>query len=128
MPGGPEAVIARAETSGQDGHKLLTALWSPSTPGRLRALAQVEILRQVWVHHYYWDEEGQLRWRDGHTLPQASLRFDSPYHTDAHHCTKNGTEWSGYRVHYTENLRGTATRDRRARRHHDPPGPGRPAH
>ncbi|MGW1729247.1 hypothetical protein ACWCQK_41290 [Streptomyces sp. NPDC002306] len=25
-----------------------------------------------------------------------------PYDTDAHDRTKNGTEWSGYRVHYTE--------------------------
>ncbi|WP_329276511.1 IS1182 family transposase [Streptomyces sp. NBC_01451] len=102
VAGGPEAVIARAETFGRDGQKVLAALWSPGTPGRLRALPQVEILRQVWVHHYYWDEEGRLRWRDGHALPPASLRFDSPYDTDAHYCTKNGTEWSGYRVHYTE--------------------------
>lgn len=31
---------------------------------------------------------------------EPALRF--PYDTDAHYCTKNGTEWSGYRVHYTE--------------------------
>ncbi|MCX4431438.1 IS1182 family transposase [Streptomyces mirabilis] len=102
VPGGPEAVIARAEVFGRDGQKVLAALWAPDAPGRLRTLPQVEVLRQVWVHHYYWDEEGQLRWRDGHALPPASLRFDSPYDTDAHYCTKNGTEWSGYRVHYTE--------------------------
>jgi transposase len=100
VPGGPEAEIARAETLGREGQKVLAALWSPDAPGRLRTLPQVVILRQVWVHHYYWDEEGQLRWRDGHALPPASLRFDSPY-DDAHYCTKN-TEWSGYRVHYTE--------------------------
>ncbi|MFD9286522.1 transposase [Streptomyces mirabilis] len=102
VPGGPEAVIARAEVFGRDGQKVLAALWAPDAPGRLRTLPQVEVLRQVWVHHYYWDEQGQLRWRDGHALPPASLRFDSPYDTDAHYCTKNGTEWSGYRVHYTE--------------------------
>ncbi|MFE9883080.1 transposase, partial [Streptomyces sp. NPDC005784] len=102
VPGGPEAVIARAEVFGRDGQKVLAGLWSADAPGRLRTLPQVQVLRQVWVHHYYWDEEGQLRWRDGHALPPASLRFDSPYDTDAHYCTKNGTEWSGYRVHYTE--------------------------
>ncbi|MFI6056177.1 transposase [Streptomyces violascens] len=95
-------MTARAEVFGRDGQKVLAALWACGAPGRLRTLPQVEVLRQVWVHHYYWDEEGQLRWRDGHALPPASLRFDSPYDTDAHYCTKNGTEWSGYRVHYTE--------------------------
>ncbi|MDO0932252.1 hypothetical protein QQY66_11330 [Streptomyces sp. DG2A-72] len=42
----------------------------------------METLRQVWVHHYYWDVDGLLPWRDGHALPPASL-FDSPYDTDA---------------------------------------------
>ncbi|MFD7409910.1 IS1182 family transposase, partial [Streptomyces sp. NPDC059866] len=62
----------------------------------------MEILRQVWVHHYYWDADGCLRWRDGHALPPASLRFDSPYDTDAHYCIKRDTAWSGYRAHLTE--------------------------
>jgi hypothetical protein len=84
VPGGPEAVIARAEVFGRDGQKVLAALWASGAPGRLRTLPQVEVLRQVWVHHYYWDEEGQLRWRDGHALPPASLRFDSPCDTEAH--------------------------------------------
>ncbi|MET7841137.1 transposase [Streptomyces sp. NPDC005356] len=72
--------------------------------GQLRHLHQVEILRQVWTHHFYWDAAGALRWRDGHTLPRllASLRFDSPYDTDAHYCVKNGLEWSGYRATFTE--------------------------
>ncbi|MGW1729248.1 hypothetical protein ACWCQK_41295 [Streptomyces sp. NPDC002306] len=38
VAGGPEAVIARAETFGRDGQKVLAALWSPDTSGQLRAL------------------------------------------------------------------------------------------
>ncbi|MGP4003100.1 IS1182 family transposase [Streptomyces sp. 8N706] len=102
VPGGKAGVTALAETFGRDGQKVLTAAWASDAPPRLRALPQVEILRQVWVHHYYWDARGHLRRRDGHALPPASLRFDSPYDTDAHYCVKRDTAWSGYRVHLTE--------------------------
>ncbi|WP_425824817.1 transposase [Streptomyces fractus] len=56
----------------------------------------------MFTHHFYWDPAGTLCWRDGHALPPASLRFDSPYDTDAHYYVKNGLEWSGYRAHLTE--------------------------
>jgi hypothetical protein len=102
VPGGAAGVTALAETFGEDGRRLLTALWQPGAPPGLRGLRQVEILRRVWTHHFYWDAAGVLRWRDGHALPPASLRFDSPYDTDAHYCVKNGLEWSGYRAHLTE--------------------------
>ncbi|WP_159064210.1 hypothetical protein [Streptomyces canus] len=45
---------------------------------------------------------GLLRRRDGHTLPPAHLRFDSPYDTEAHYWVKRDTAWSGCRVHLTE--------------------------
>lgn len=102
LPGGKAAVTTRAEEYGRDGQKILTAAWTAWTAPHLRRLPQVEILRQVWVHHYYWDAKGRLRWRDGHALPPASLRFDSPYDTDAHYCVKRDTAWSGYRTHFTE--------------------------
>ncbi|MGW1729060.1 transposase [Streptomyces sp. NPDC002306] len=68
LPGGTAAVTARAEEFGRDGQKILTAAWAAHTSPHLRLLPQVAILRQVWVHHYYWDMDGALRWRDGHTL------------------------------------------------------------
>ncbi|MER5917338.1 IS1182 family transposase [Streptomyces sp. NPDC001982] len=108
VPGGKNGVTALAEVFGRDGQKVLAAAWAPDAPPRLRTLPQVEILRRVWVHHYFWDADGQLRWRDGHALPPASLRFDSPYDTDAHYCVKRDTAWSGYRTHFTE----TCTADR----------------
>jgi transposase len=102
VPGGKAGVTALAEAFGRDGQKVLAAAWAADAPTGLRTLTQVEILRQVWVHHYYWDARGHLRWRDGHALPPASLRFDSPYDTDAHYCVKRDTAWSGYRTHFTE--------------------------
>ncbi|MGY6025306.1 hypothetical protein [Streptomyces spinosirectus] len=72
-------MTARAEEFGQDGQKILTADWTADAPPHLRLLPQVEILRQVWIHHYYWETDGLLRWRDGHALPPAALRFDSPF-------------------------------------------------
>ncbi|MEB3962949.1 IS1182 family transposase [Streptomyces kunmingensis] len=102
VPGGKAAVRERAEEFGRDGQKLLSAVWAADAPLRLRMLRQVEILRRVWIHQYHWDREGHLRWREGTALPPASLRFDSPYDTDAHYCVKRDVEWSGYRVHLTE--------------------------
>jgi hypothetical protein len=84
VPGGKAAVRERAEEFGRDGQRLLTAAWAADAPSRLRTLRQVEILRQVWIHQYYWDPEGQLRWREGTALPPASLRFDSPYEALVH--------------------------------------------
>lgn len=102
VAGGTAVVRERAEEFGRDGQKLLTAAWASDAPERLRMLRQVEILRRVWTHQYYWDREEQLRWREGTALPPASLRFDSPYDTDAHYCVKRDVQWSGYRVHITE--------------------------
>ncbi|RSO50540.1 hypothetical protein DMH15_01030 [Streptomyces sp. WAC 06725] len=102
LPGGKAAVTTRAEEFGRDGQKILAAAWAASAPSHLRRLLQVEILRQVWVRHYYWGVDGCLRWREGHALPPASLRFDSPYDTDAHYCVKRDTAWSGYRTYFTE--------------------------
>ncbi|MET7539620.1 hypothetical protein [Streptomyces sp. NPDC005507] len=103
VPGGRAGVTAMAETFGRDGHKVLSAARAADAPQQLRTLPQVEVLRQAWVHHYYWDADGQLRWRDGHALPPASLRFDSPYDTDAHYCVKPG--------HRLERIPGPLHRD-----------------
>jgi hypothetical protein len=96
VPGGKSAIIELAESIGADGKSVLTAVWAGDAPAHLRALPQ------VWVHHYYFEGDGRLRWREGSALPPASLRFDSPYDTDAHWCIKRDTAWSGYRVHLTE--------------------------
>ncbi|WP_162467080.1 hypothetical protein [Streptomyces cavernae] len=65
-------MTARAEEFGQDGQMILTAASAAWAPPHLRRLPQVGILRQVWVHHYYWDATGLLCRRDG---PRAAARL-----------------------------------------------------
>ncbi|MFC8667632.1 hypothetical protein [Streptomyces sp. NPDC057199] len=58
VPGGKPPVRERAKEFRRDGQRLLAAAWASDAPPRLRMLRQVEILRQVWIHQYYWDREG----------------------------------------------------------------------
>ncbi|WP_157845574.1 transposase [Kitasatospora phosalacinea] len=52
-----------ALTVGEDGMRLFHALLAPDAPARLRRLPKVEVLRQVWIQQYWYDETGGLRWR-----------------------------------------------------------------
>ncbi|MCC5613387.1 hypothetical protein LC612_43600 [Nostoc sp. CHAB 5834] len=53
----PKGVAARyklAETIGNDGMRLLIAIYEQeTTPQWLRQIPAIEILRQTWVHQYY---------------------------------------------------------------------------
>ncbi|MEV7189614.1 hypothetical protein [Kitasatospora sp. NPDC093102] len=63
---------------GEDGMRLLRAVLGPGTPVRLRALPQVEVLRQVWVQQYWYDEEGRLGWRGPKQTRDRLSRRHSP--------------------------------------------------
>ncbi|MFF3071584.1 transposase [Kitasatospora sp. NPDC057904] len=52
-----------ALTVGEDGMRLFQALLAADAPARLRWLPQVEVLWQVWLQQYWYDETGTLRWR-----------------------------------------------------------------
>jgi hypothetical protein len=58
LPDVKAAMTARTEEVGQDGQKTATAAWAGGTSSHLRLLPQVGPLRQVWVHHDYWDVDG----------------------------------------------------------------------
>ena len=45
--------LALAEEIGQDGYHLLLQIYADDTRPHLQALPAVDILRQVWVQHYY---------------------------------------------------------------------------
>src|SRR5262249_55239569 len=62
LPKGEAARKALAESIGTDGIQLLTAIYALPACSPLRQLAQIETLRQVWLHQYYFID-GQLRWR-----------------------------------------------------------------
>jgi transposase len=60
------------EQVGRDGSPLLSMLYQEDTPALLAHLPQVQILRQIWIQHYFW-EEGHLRLRTKDMLPPAHL-------------------------------------------------------
>lgn len=102
LPRDEAARVALAETIGADGQRLLQAVYAVTTPGWLREVPAIEILRRVWLQQYHPTPEGTARWRVAADLPPASLLIQSPYDPDARYSTKRDTKWTGYRVHLTE--------------------------
>lgn len=108
LPSSEEDRQAWAQSVGQDGASLLSALFEPQAPSWLREVPAVEILRRVWVQNYQWTE-GKLGWRSSENIPPASLYISSPDDLDAHYSKKRTTSWVGFKVHLTETrLRKTA--------------------
>jgi hypothetical protein len=62
------------EQVGRDGSQLLSMLYQEETPSLLAHLPQVQILRQIWVQHFFW-EEGQLRLRNKGVFPLLISRY-----------------------------------------------------
>jgi transposase len=94
---------ALAATIGADGRQLLSAVYSPTAPGWLRAIPAVQTLRQMWVQQYHApDARGVVRLRAPQDRPPAALLLQSPDDLDARFGTKRETSWVGYRVHLTE--------------------------
>ncbi len=89
------------EQVGRDGSQLLTALYRPETPAHLAHLPQVQLLRQIWVQQFFW-EEGSLRLRNKDELPPSRLTIRSPSDPQAHFGQKRDLTWYGYKVHFSE--------------------------
>ena len=69
LPRGTEARNDYAAKIGQDGMKILEAIYdNPTTPQWLRKMTALETLRIAWVHQY-WIDRGQLYWRSHKDLP-----------------------------------------------------------
>ena len=102
----PPAKAARyrlAEQIGADGRQLLLQIDATPTLHWLRELPAIQILRQVWVQQFYAVPADQpMQWRTADDLPPASLLISSPYDPDARYGRKRGTEWTGYKLHFTE--------------------------
>ena len=94
---------ALAVTIGEDGFYLLQAIYSEAGPQELKASAKVETLRRIWVQQYYW-VDGKVYWRtkDKWGQPPAGKMMGSPDDLEARYCVKRSTEWTGYKVHFTE--------------------------
>ena len=96
---------ALLEIIGQDGYRLLEALYQESGPSELRELRAVQTLRQVWVQQYYRCDDPSaalVRWRTRDEQPPSAQIISSPYDVEARYTTKRDTRWIGYSVHVTE--------------------------
>ncbi len=103
LPKSKEERDVLAVQIGQDGFALLKQLYAADTPAAIQALPLVEVLRRIWVQQYY-REGDKVYWRTKQEWgqPPAHLMISSPEDLDAHYCVKRSTEWTGYRVHFTE--------------------------
>lgn len=94
---------ALAEQIGQDGMDLLTMLYSQAALSPLRSLKEVEIVRQIWLQQFYWDEADQVRLRDPKQTPQGAQLIQSPFDVEARYTHQvSGKRWLGYKTHWTE--------------------------
>jgi transposase len=82
LPQGTVDRHALAETIGRDGLSLLTQIYGDSAPAYLRTIPAVDILRQVWVQHYY-QANGVLCWREAKNFPPSSVMIASPYDVES---------------------------------------------
>ncbi len=90
---------------GADGYMLLDTLWHDVNARPLLDLPAVEVLRQIWIQHYYrCTEPGfeELRWRETADQPPSSQLIQSPYDVEARYSSKRSMNWVGYKVHLSE--------------------------
>lgn len=88
---------------GEDGFYLLQAIHAERGPQELKTAASVEVLQRIWIQQYYWCE-GKVSWRTKEKWgqPPAGKMIGSPDDLEARYCVKRSTEWTGYKVHFTE--------------------------
>jgi transposase len=94
-----------ALTIGADGYQLMDWLCEDGHARPLFDLPAVEILRQIWIQHYYrCTEPGmeEIRWRETADQPPTAQLIQSPYDLEARYGTKRDMNWVGYKVHLSE--------------------------
>lgn len=101
LPQSPSARQEYASQVGQDGFYLLERIYQEGAAQKLGELEAVQILWQVWLHHYYREGE-RLEWRDSKQLAPTGTLITSPYDKEARYGTKRAKGWLGYKVHLTE--------------------------
>lgn len=65
-------------------------------------LVAVEILRQVWIQQFYFDDSGSIQLRKAADCPPSAILINSPYDPDARGGNKRTQTWTGYKVHLSE--------------------------
>ena len=100
----PKSAKARkqlAQTMGDDGHHLLSAVYDKG-PVWLIELPAVQVLRRVWIQQFYVNADQEVQLRSTQDTPPASTLILSPYDIEARFGTKRQTQWVGYKVHLSE--------------------------
>lgn len=93
---------ALALAIGRDGYHLLAVIYqAQSQKPHLWQIEAVQTLRQIWVQHYY-EQEGQIAWRQAGNVPSGASNIQSPYDPEARYSQKRDIAWTGYKVHLTE--------------------------
>ncbi|WP_167828817.1 hypothetical protein [Streptomyces sp. MZ04] len=77
---------------GDDGYRLLDAVYADRAPGWLREVPALRVLRQVWVQQCRRQDRDKTTWRDTHELPPGSASIGSPYDAQRwlQHQTRDG--------------------------------------
>ena len=102
LPSSKEERNVLAVKIGADGIYLLDAIWSELAPSWLRQIKAVEILRQVWIQQFYFDESGSIQLRKAANCLPPAIVINSPYDSDARRGNKRTQTWTGYKVHLSE--------------------------
>jgi hypothetical protein len=105
---------AYAQAVGADGFVLLDLLDRSGTPGGLRRLPKVTVLRQVWQRHFERSGApppggGGVRFKPKEELPPAAAdKVESPYDPEARFRRRGDVSWAGYLVHLSESCEDEA--------------------
>jgi transposase len=103
LPKGQQARREEAEKIGADGYGLLAEVLCEGSPAWLRQVPAVETLRKVWVQNFFYDQNGNVRWRSSEEgIPRSTHYINSPLDPDCRYARKFTTSWVGYRIHITE--------------------------
>jgi transposase len=103
LPKSKEARQEEAEKIGLDGYELLSELFSEVSPSWLGQIPAVETLRKVWLQNFFYDQDGNVKWRTSEEgIPRSTRYVNSPIDPDCRYARKFTTSWVGYRVHLTE--------------------------
>ncbi|MFD4759242.1 hypothetical protein ACFWOJ_10170 [Streptomyces sp. NPDC058439] len=99
---------------GRGGFALLEAVHALDAPAWLRELPAVQVLRTMWTQNYHrtvTEAWAEVKRRESKDLPPGRLRLASPYDTDARYGLKQGSWWTGYKIHISEACDGPDDQD-----------------
>jgi transposase len=103
LPKSKQARQEEAQKIGVDGYELVDEVLSEGSHAWLRQIPAVETLRKVWVQNFFYDENGNVRWRTSEEgIPRSTEYINSPLDPDCRYARKFTTSWVGYRIHLTE--------------------------